>query len=189
MAHSLSRRRRLVAVLCGGFLGTLVRYALSMLVQGWLGKAWPYDLLLINVTGSFLLACVTRLAEETFLVGPTRRLFLNVGFLGAYTTFSSFALADVLLLQSARWLPASVYVLLSLPGAMIAVMLGDWLTQRWVSQARRRAQGALPSRQRREVLPTTRSPKAGNVQRPGRPDHLLVPSRQEAGEARRKRGS
>ncbi len=189
MTRSLSRRRRVLAVLCGGFLGTLLRYALSTLVQGWLGKGWPYDLLLINVTGSFLLAFVTTLAEETFLVGPTRRLFFNVGFLGAYTTFSSFALAEVLLLQSARWLPALFYLLLSLPGAVLAVMLGDWLAQRWVTRARRPAQGALPSYQQGEALPRTRSAGAGNVRRTEVPDHLVIRGRQEQGEARRKRDS
>jgi CrcB protein len=189
MARSLSRRRRFVAVLCGGFLGTLVRYALSALLQGWLGKGWPYDLLLINVTGSFQLAFVTTLAEETFLVGPTRRLFLNVGFLGAYTTFSSFALADVLLLQSARWLPALFYLLLSLPGAVLAVMLGDLLAQKLVSRARHPAQGARPSYRRGEALTGTRSPGTGNVRHADRQGHLLSPGSQEQGEARRKRGS
>ncbi len=98
MTRSLSARRRIIAVLCGGFFGTITRFALSTIMQGWLGKGWPYDLLLINVTGALLLAFVTTLADATFLVGPTRRLFINVGFLGAYTTFSSLALGDVLLL-------------------------------------------------------------------------------------------
>src|SRR5438105_15435965 len=93
-AHSL--RRRLIAVLCGGFCGTITRYLLSGLIQSYLGKAWPYDILFINVTGAFILSFATTLAETTLLVGPTRRLFINVGFLGAYTTFSSLALGHVL---------------------------------------------------------------------------------------------
>lgn len=92
MPGTLSTRRRRLAVFCGGFLGTVARYLLSGLIQAGLGKAWPYDILLINITGAFLLACITSLADATFLIGPTRRLFINVGFLGAYTTFSSLSL-------------------------------------------------------------------------------------------------
>ena len=100
----------------GGFCGTVTRYLLSIVVQGWLGKGWPYDILLINVTGAFVLAFVTTLADATFLVGPTRRLFINVGFLGAYTTFSSLTLGDVLLFRNGQWLPGVLYLLLSLLG-------------------------------------------------------------------------
>jgi fluoride exporter len=143
MAHSssvsqLSLRRRLLAILCGGFFGTLVRYTLSMLVQGWLGKGWPYDILLINLTGAFCLALVTVLAEATFLVGPTRRLLLTTGFLGAYTTFSSLALGDVLLFGKGAWLPALLYLTLSIGGGIGAVFVGNRLG--WLFIARLRQQ-------------------------------------------------
>ena len=81
MHTSLSARRRIIAVLIGGFCGTVTRYLLSLFIQSWLGKSWPYDILLINITGALVLAFVTTLADATFLVGPTRRLFINVGFL------------------------------------------------------------------------------------------------------------
>ena len=96
---AFSERRRILAILVGGFCGTVTRYLLSIAVQGWLGKGWPYDILLINVTGAFVLAFATTLADATFLIGPTRRLFINVGFLGAYTTFSSLSLGDA----TGRW--------------------------------------------------------------------------------------
>src|SRR5437588_9532727 len=110
MSTSLSARRRLFAVLSGGFCGTITRYLLSMLIQGWLGKSWPYDILFINITGAFILALVTTLADATVLIGPTRRLLINVGFLGAYTTFSSLALGDVLLFTKDQWLLALLYL-------------------------------------------------------------------------------
>ena len=131
MSHpkTLSLRRRILAVLAGGFCGTLARYLLSQFVQSHLGKGWPYDILLINITGAFLLSFITSLADATVLIGPTRRLFLNVGFLGAYTTFSSLALgADQLLLRSAL-LPAFLYLFLSIAGGGCAVLLGDWQAQ------------------------------------------------------------
>src|SRR5260370_20308624 len=125
MTRSLSARRRIFAVLCGGFFGTITRFVLSTIMQGWLGKGWPYDLLLINVTGTLLLAFVTTLADATFLVGPTRRLFITVGFLGAYTTFSSFALGDDLLVSSGEFLSALLFLALSLTGGVLAVLLRD----------------------------------------------------------------
>ncbi|MDQ2907322.1 MAG: CrcB family protein [Ktedonobacteraceae bacterium] len=153
MAATLSTRRRAVAVFAGGFCGTIMRYGLSGLIQAWLGRSWPYNILLINVTGALVLAFVTTLADATFLVGPTRRLFINVGLLGAYTTFSSLALGDVLLFAQGQWLPALLYLLLSMVGGLLAVLTGDWLGQRCLkwwrrspSQAKitRRLSGALP---------------------------------------------
>ncbi|HEU5230883.1 MAG TPA: CrcB family protein [Ktedonobacteraceae bacterium] len=129
--EKLSPHRRLLAVLAGGFCGTVVRYSLSLLIQSQLGKSWPYDILAINITGALLFAFITALADEVCLIGPTRRLFINVGFLGAYTTFSSLALGDVLLATTGHWLSALVYLLTSLFGGLLAVPLGDMLGS-WV---------------------------------------------------------
>jgi CrcB protein len=147
-SHTLSTCRRLLAVLAGGFLGTLARAGLSLLFQSWWGKGWPVDILLINVSGAFLLALVTVLADATFLVGPTRRLFLTTGFLGAYTTFSSLALGEVLLLGKAAWLAALGYMALSLLGGLAAVLVGNWAGQRVVARLRTRA--GLSSMRREE---------------------------------------
>lgn len=136
MRGVLSVRRRLLAVCSGGFLGTISRYLLSLFIQGYLGKNWPYDILFINITGALALALITTLAEATFLIGPTRRLFINVGFLGAYTTFSSLALGDALLFAHGAWLLAFLYMAASLLGGIAAVILGDGLGQ-WILRRRR----------------------------------------------------
>ena len=130
MSSSLSLSRRLLAVFSGGFFGTIVRYLLSTLIQTYLGKGWPYDILIINITGAFALACTTTLADAAVLIGPTRRLVINVGFLGAYTTFSSLALGDVLLFANGRLLLALLYLLLSIGGGIVAVLTGD-VTGNW----------------------------------------------------------
>ena len=70
MSQALSARRRLVAVLCGGFFGSLARFLLSGLMQAWFGKGWPYDILLINITGALLLSFVTALAMPPFWLDP-----------------------------------------------------------------------------------------------------------------------
>lgn len=134
-------------MLGGGFLGAITRYLLSAIIQGALGKGWPYDIFVINLTGAFVLALVTTLADTTTLIGPTRRLFINVGFLGAYTTFSSMALGDVLLLGQGRWLAASLYLLLSIPGGIALALLGDTIG-RWLVKKLRRAPTPARERQR-----------------------------------------
>ncbi|QBD82658.1 fluoride efflux transporter CrcB [Ktedonosporobacter rubrisoli] len=141
----LSVWRRMMAVLCGGFCGAITRYLLGMLIQGYLGKAWPYDIFFINITGALVLALITVLADATFLIGPTRRLFINVGFLGAYTTFSSLALGDVLLFAQGAWFLALLYLFSSLLGGILAVWLGDWLGQWCIRHLRRApAQTSIP---------------------------------------------
>ncbi len=136
MTGELSLPRRILAVFLGGFLGTIARYLLSQLIQSYLGKGWPYDILLINLTGAFFLALFTTLADAAMFIGPTRRLFLNVGFLGAYTTFSSLALGDVLLSANGQWLPAFLYLFFSITGGIFAVMLGIWSGQRFIQRMR-----------------------------------------------------
>lgn len=117
--------RRVLVIFCGGFLGTLVRYLLSHAIQGQLGSGWPYDILLINLTGAFLLAFLTVLADASFVIGLKLRLFLNVGFLGAYTTFSSLALGDVSLFSGNKLGLACFYLVASMLGGMLAVVLGQ----------------------------------------------------------------
>lgn len=136
MPGELSLSRRILAVFLGGFLGTIVRYLLSLLIQSYLGKGWPYDILLINLTGAFFLALFTTLADAAMLIGPTRRLCLNVGFLGAYTTFSSLALGDVLLSSNDQWLPAFLYLFLSITGGILAIMLGIWSGQSFIKRVK-----------------------------------------------------
>jgi fluoride exporter len=186
MTRSLSARRRMLAVLCGGFCGTITRFALSALIQGWFGKSWPYDILIINVTGALVLAFVTTLADATFLVGPTRRVFINVGFLGAYTTFGSLALGDVLLFGSNRWLAALLYVLLSIMGGVFAVMLGDWLGQWCLRTLRHPVASANVTRRLTGMLSGSPLLETASHQHLDMQDDLLIPEMQDEREARQK---
>jgi len=187
MPGSLSVRRRLLAVLSGGFCGTITRYEVSAFVVGWLGKGWPYDLLVINITGALLLAFVTTLADGTLLVGPTRRLFINVGFLGAYTTFSSFALNSDLLLKSGEWFPAFLYVALSIIGGVLAVLLGDWMGLWFTSKTRRSAVPSLVTRKLTETLNAPVSQAHASTGYLDGQDDLLLADEGQEHEARQRR--
>jgi CrcB protein len=147
VSRTLSLHRQLSAVLCGGFCGTITRYWLSQLIQAHLGKGWPYDIFLINITGALLLAFITTLADATFLIGPTRRLFINVGFLGAYTTFSSLALGDVQLMTAGHWFSALSYLFMSVVIGILAVLCGKMLGQ-WVINWIKACSVAKPSLQK-----------------------------------------
>ena len=183
--RALSTRRRWLAVLYGGFLGAITRYLLSAIIQAALGKAWPYDIFVINLSGAFVLALVTALADTTTFIGPTRRLFINVGFLGAYTTFSSLALGDVLLLGKAHWLAASVYIGLSIPGGLFMALLGD-TAGHWLVKQRRSAAFALAQRRRSAPLPAHRRDAAAAG--PGdEPEKLLLADDQNRREIKRSR--
>ncbi len=188
MGGSLSARRRLAAVLAGGFCGTITRYGFSALLQSWLGKGWPYDILLINLTGALLLAGITALADATFLIGPTRRLLLNVGFLGAYTTFSTLALGDVQLFTGSKWLPALLYLILSLTGGIGAVILGDWLGNQIVKRARYSRQQAKVTRRLPMTLTAQQATEQGMSSNPhDETEHALLTDREDEQETAKKR--
>lgn len=96
---------RYLAIGLGGFLGANARYLLGTWIAARYGTSFPYGTLVINVTGSFIIGFFLMLTSERFVLHPNWRLFFAVGFLGAYTTFSTFSFESVTLLQDgARWL-------------------------------------------------------------------------------------
>ena len=175
MGTTLSARRRILAVFTGGFCGTITRALLSMFIQSHLGNAWPFDILFINLSGAFLLAFFTTLADTTFLIGPTRRLFINVGFLGAYTTFSSLALGDILQFEKGHWFPGILYLALSIAGGILAVLAGDFFGLVCVKSFRSGKKAAL--RKTASNLPDEENVQDGHVDIQ---DDLLLPDTGEA---------
>ena len=109
----------------GGFLGAVTRYAVSAWIgQKW-GRSFPLGTFFVNVSGSFLIALIMSLMTERFMVNPQWRLFLAVGFLGAYTTFSTFELETGALLRDGEWMIALLNVLLSVAAGFIALKIGE----------------------------------------------------------------
>jgi CrcB protein len=115
----------------GGFAGANVRYLISQWADERFGNAFPWGILLINVSGSFLLAVLLGFAAERANLDPRIRLFLATGFFGAYTTFSTFANDSVALLTSGQWVSAAGNILatnlLCIGGALIGLMIGSRL--------------------------------------------------------------
>lgn len=115
----------------GGFLGANARY----LVSGWAAERWgasfPFGTLLVNVTGSLALGFFLTLANERALIDPRWRLFLAIGFVGAYTTFSTYAFESFAFLGEGQgWLALLNLFsnnLISLVGVLLGSALARWL--------------------------------------------------------------
>lgn len=109
----------------GGFIGAISRYGIALWIgQRW-GRSFPLGTFVINVTGSFLIGLLMTLFTERFLVNPQWRLLLVVGFLGAYTTFSTFEYETGTLLKDGEWLIAGANAVLSVLVGFMALKLGE----------------------------------------------------------------
>ncbi len=115
----------LLAVGTGGFLGALSRFLLATGVQKLTGSAFPYGTLTVNVVGSFIIGFLFFYFEQT--IAPNQKALLMTGFLGALTTFSTFSLETVLMLQNGLYLKAfgnvSVNALLCVTATMLGMMV------------------------------------------------------------------
>jgi len=97
----------------GGALGACLRWLIMSKCEVWFGKGMPFGTLIVNVSGSFLLGVFFALVEQgTLAESPYKSLF-SIGLLGAFTTFSTFSLDTLLLLQQGDWFKAFANVLLN----------------------------------------------------------------------------
>jgi len=115
----------------GGVLGTFARYFLSGAVHRIFGVTFPLGTLAVNLVGCFAIGFLAVLAEEKFLLGPTARVFLMIGFCGAFTTFSSFILETSNLTRDGESLYAFMNIALSLVLGFLVFRLGVMLA-RWI---------------------------------------------------------
>ena len=122
----------------GGSLGVNARYWLGVAVSRWTGPQFPWATLAINVSGSFAIGLLTVLLAR-WLPHPQMRLLVVVGFLGGYTTFSSFS-AEALVLweRGERWLCIG-YVAGSVGAGLVAVVLGTMLGRGLIESSGRRS--------------------------------------------------
>ena len=116
---------RVLLVGAGGFVGSILRYVLSGLVQGAARDSlFPWGTLAVNVLGCFTIGVLTELAESRGAFGVETRLLLITGFLGGFTTFSAFGYETLYLLRDAERLLAAANVLASVVIGIAAVQLG-----------------------------------------------------------------
>lgn len=112
----------------GGFLGANARYLVANWAARRFGARFPYGTFLINISGSFILGFFLALLQERAFLHPHYRLFFAVGFLGAYTTFSTFTYESLRLIQEGSFLLGFVNIVgsavVGLLGAFCGFVLG-----------------------------------------------------------------
>jgi CrcB protein len=121
---------KLLFVGAGGFFGSVSRY----LISGWVHSTlpysrFPYGTLTVNVLGCLLIGFFAGLADSRNVFGPEVRLFLFIGFLGGFTTFSTFGHETVALLRDAEGLRAFANIFFSITICLTAVWLGNLLSR------------------------------------------------------------
>jgi CrcB protein len=109
-------------VALAGAIGTLVRYGASVVLEASLGKDFPYATLAVNLLGSFALGVVAELYGGRTWHGADLRLVLGVGLLGGFTTYSSFSVEALGLLQERHWLKAGLYI----GGTLVLCLAGSF---------------------------------------------------------------
>jgi|WetSurMetagenome_2_1015567.scaffolds.fasta_scaffold90334_2 fluoride exporter len=111
-------------VFLGGGLGAAARYSAQGLVHRWMGAEFPFGTMAVNITGSFAIGLLMTLLEDRFMAVPELRLFLTVGILGGYTTFSSFSFETMSMMSGGNYLGGAMNILGSLIGCLAATWLG-----------------------------------------------------------------
>ena len=120
---------KIMAIMTGGGLGAAARYLLFMLVQRFSSQAFPYGTLAVNLVGSFLIGYLWALFEGTRLTGEWK-LFIFTGFLGGFTTFSTFARETTQLMKVGEYKTALTYMLVSNVVGIALVVLGFMLARK-----------------------------------------------------------
>jgi CrcB protein len=114
----------LVLVFLGGGIGATARYGLQGAVYKVTGSGLPYGTLVVNVLGSFIIGLLMTTFEERFLVNPSLRMFLTIGILGGFTTFSSFSYETMALLRDGSYGLGLINVVSSVVVCLGATWLG-----------------------------------------------------------------
>jgi CrcB protein len=128
------RMARLVWVCFGGAIGSGARYLASLLLARWLGAAFGWGTLFVNVTGSLLLGAIVAAAKARGLLGSTLFYFLASGVMGGFTTYSSFNNETVQYLEAglpgrAAW-NVGLTVVVCLGAGLLGLRLGGWISAR-----------------------------------------------------------
>ena len=117
-----------LAVGVGGGLGALARYYIAGWVQP-AGALFNWGIFVVNITGGLLMGMIVEAGALKLNLSPELRTFLTVGILGGYTTFSTFSLDSVLLLQRGEYAQAAFYVIGSVVLSILALVAGLWIVR------------------------------------------------------------
>lgn len=118
-----------LAIAVGGTLGCWARYAMTNLVQAVWGRDFPYATLSINVLGNFLMGFLFIATLERLTISPAMRTGILTGVLGGYTTFSTFEMESLLLVEQGEAARAILYVVLSVVLGFVCAFGGAYIAR------------------------------------------------------------
>ncbi|HEV8593237.1 MAG TPA: fluoride efflux transporter CrcB [Pyrinomonadaceae bacterium] len=116
--------RNILLVGLGGFIGSILRYFVSVLAATQISSAFPFGTIIVNVAGCFLIGVIFALSEKGNVLTPEWRVFLTTGFCGGFTTFSTFSYESMRLLQDGQFLFLALNLTLSVAVGFAATYLG-----------------------------------------------------------------
>ena len=128
--------KEIIAVAVGGALGSVFRFGLSRWIQGsYLGKLYSWvPICIVNILGCFIMGVLYAILVHRIGVGPVMRAAILIGLLGGFTTFSSFSMDTIALLQSGDMIAAASNVILSVSLSLLATGGALWLTQALINR-------------------------------------------------------
>jgi fluoride exporter len=113
----------------GGALGSLTRYLVGSMVAGRMGMRFPYGTFVINMTACLIIGFSVTFIERHTSINPAWDFLIPVGFVGAYSTFSTFEMEAFAALQTGEFLISAAYVAVSVLSGLVAVWLGVLLAR------------------------------------------------------------
>jgi len=127
MTNTISTFSLYLFVALGGACGASLRFYFSQLILNWLGKGFPFATLAVNISGSLIMGALYGLIENGVIEVSVYRTLLGIGFLGAFTTFSTFSLDTLLLMQQGEFIKGMINILLNVSLCIFAAGIGLYL--------------------------------------------------------------
>ena len=118
---------KVIIVGFGGFFGSIFRYLIYLLSNNLIGYSFPLGTILVNIIGCFLIGLTYQIFSDMISLSDNLKLFMTIGFLGGFTTFSAFSLDVFLLYQSNSKLVAIIYIFITLVLSLLAMLGGMWI--------------------------------------------------------------
>lgn len=115
---------QILAIAAGGSIGAVMRYLVSTGIYSWFGRGFPYGTLVVNILGSLLMGLLYELFLQRLSVSPEVRAVLLIGFLGAFTTFSTFSIETINLIEQGDLIKAIINILASVILCVLAAWCG-----------------------------------------------------------------